>query len=104
MQSRPADDQAEHRKAEQAQVSEESREAFVLVHVADGINMHERRHAGDHGEHDERDAVDINAEVKKVRMILIDAAAEAAVALAIFLNFYNNFATIDVERATNLRG
>ena len=31
-------------------------------------------------------------------------AAEAAVALAIFLNFYNNFATIDVERAKELKG
>ena len=37
-------------------------------------------------------------------IVIVLAAAEAAVALAIFLNFYNNFATIDVERATNLRG
>ena len=29
--------------------------------------------------------------------VIVLAAAEAAVALAIFLNFYNNFATIDVE-------
>ncbi len=36
--------------------------------------------------------------------VIVLAAAEAAVALAIFLNFYNNFATIDVERASNLRG
>ena len=36
--------------------------------------------------------------------IIVIAAAEAAVALAIFLNFYNNFSTIDVERAQNLRG
>src|SRR3954464_10612546 len=36
--------------------------------------------------------------------IIVLAAAEAAVALAIFLNFYNNFSTIDVERARNLRG
>src|SRR3982751_4714580 len=36
--------------------------------------------------------------------VIVLAAAEAAVALAIFLNFYNNFSTIDVERATNLRG
>ena len=36
--------------------------------------------------------------------VIILAAAEAAVALAIFLNFYNNFATIDVERAQNLKG
>lgn len=36
--------------------------------------------------------------------VIVLAAAEAAVALAIFLNFYNNFATIDVERAKVLRG
>jgi len=36
--------------------------------------------------------------------VIVLAAAEAAVALAIFLNFYNNFNTIDVERASNLRG
>ncbi len=37
-------------------------------------------------------------------LVIVLAAAEAAVALAIFLNFYNNFATIDVERARTLRG
>ena len=36
--------------------------------------------------------------------IIVIAAAEAAVALAIFLNFYNNFASIDVEKGTNLKG
>ncbi len=32
------------------------------------------------------------------------AAAEAAVALAIALNYYNNHATIDVDRADELKG
>lgn len=36
--------------------------------------------------------------------VIVLAAAEAAVALAIFLNFYNNFSSIDVERGTSLRG
>jgi NADH-quinone oxidoreductase subunit K len=36
--------------------------------------------------------------------VVVLAAGEAAVALAIFLNFYNNFSTIDVERARNLKG
>ena len=36
--------------------------------------------------------------------IIVLAAAEAAVALAIFLNYYNNFSSIDVERAQNLKG
>ena len=36
--------------------------------------------------------------------VIVIAAAEAAVALAIFLNFYNSFASVDVDRATRLRG
>ncbi len=36
--------------------------------------------------------------------VIVLAAAEAAIALAIALNFYNNHATIDVDRADELRG
>ena len=36
--------------------------------------------------------------------VIVLAAAEAAVALAIVLNFYNNHMTIDVDRADELRG
>lgn len=36
--------------------------------------------------------------------VIVLAAAEAAVALAIILSFYNNFASIDVEKARNLKG
>ena len=36
--------------------------------------------------------------------IIVLAAAEAAVALAIFLNFYNTFSSIDVERADEMKG
>jgi NAD(P)H-quinone oxidoreductase subunit 4L len=36
--------------------------------------------------------------------VIVLAAAEAAVALAIALNFYNNHATIDVDRANDLKG
>lgn len=36
--------------------------------------------------------------------VIVLAAAEAAVALAIALNFYNNHATIDVDKAEELRG
>lgn len=32
------------------------------------------------------------------------AAAEAAIAIAIFVNFYNNAATVDVDRADALNG
>jgi len=36
--------------------------------------------------------------------VIVLAAAEAAVALAIALNFYNSHATIDIDRADDLRG
>ena len=36
--------------------------------------------------------------------VIVLAAAEAAVALAIALNFYNNHLTIDVDRANELHG
>jgi NADH-quinone oxidoreductase subunit K len=36
--------------------------------------------------------------------VIVLAAAEAAVALAITLNFYNNHATIDIDSADELRG
>ena len=37
-------------------------------------------------------------------LVIVLAAAEAAVALAIILNFYNNHATVDVDRAEELKG
>jgi NADH-quinone oxidoreductase subunit K len=37
-------------------------------------------------------------------MVIVLAAAEAAVALAIILNFYNNHATVDVDAADELKG
>ncbi|MFM7521257.1 MAG: NADH-quinone oxidoreductase subunit NuoK [Planctomycetota bacterium] len=45
----------------------------------------------------------IDGEVMALFVILL-AAAEAAVALAITLNFYNNHATVDVDRAEDLKG
>jgi len=36
--------------------------------------------------------------------VIVLAAAEAAVALAIFLNFYHTLATIDVDRGKELKG
>ena len=36
--------------------------------------------------------------------VIVLAAAEAAVALAIVLNFYNNYSTVDVDRADQLKG
>lgn len=36
--------------------------------------------------------------------IIVLAAAEAAVALAIFLNYYNNFNSIDLQRPDEIQG
>ena len=36
--------------------------------------------------------------------LIVLAASEAAVALSIFLNFYNTFRSVDVEDANQLRG
>ena len=36
--------------------------------------------------------------------VIVMAAAEAAVALAIVLNFYNNHLTVDVDQAEELKG
>ena len=36
--------------------------------------------------------------------VIVLAAAEAAIAIAIFVNYYNNFATIDVDRGDDLQG
>jgi NADH-quinone oxidoreductase subunit K len=45
----------------------------------------------------------IDGQVIALFVILL-AAAEAAVALAITLNFYNNHSTVDVDRANDLKG
>lgn len=37
-------------------------------------------------------------------LVIVLAAGEAAIALAIILNFYNNHATVDVDRADELKG
>lgn len=39
-----------------------------------------------------------------VVFVIVIAAAEAAVALSIFLCFYNNFASVDIEQGRDLRG
>ncbi|MCX7667067.1 MAG: NADH-quinone oxidoreductase subunit NuoK [Gemmataceae bacterium] len=37
-------------------------------------------------------------------IVIVLAAGEAAIALAIILNFYNNHNTVDVDRADELKG
>ncbi len=48
-------------------------------------------------------ALGLDGQVIALFVILL-AAAEAAVALAITLNFYNNHSTVDVDRADDLKG
>ena len=45
----------------------------------------------------------LSGQIFAVFVILL-AAAEAAIAIAIFMNFYNSVQTIDVDRADELRG
>jgi len=45
----------------------------------------------------------MDGQIVAVFVILL-AAAEAAIAIAIFMNYYNNLTTIDVDRGTALRG
>ncbi len=45
----------------------------------------------------------VDGQVFAVFVILL-AAAEAALAIAIFMNFYNNLQTVDVDRGDVLRG
>jgi len=45
----------------------------------------------------------IDGQIAAVFVIVL-AAAEAAIAIAIFVNYYNNLATIDVDRGDTLSG
>jgi NADH-quinone oxidoreductase subunit K len=45
----------------------------------------------------------IDGEVMALFVVVL-AAAEAAIAVAIFVSLYNNFATIDVDRADEMKG
>jgi NADH:ubiquinone oxidoreductase subunit K len=48
-------------------------------------------------------ALGLDGQVMSLFVIVL-AAAEAAIALAIALSFYNNHLTVDVDRASELRG
>ena len=71
-----------------------------LVLNAAGINFVAFNRFAWHGS---TDAPLIDGQMFAIFVVVL-AAAEAAVALAIFLNFYNNFSSIDVEKADELNG
>jgi NADH-quinone oxidoreductase subunit K len=50
-----------------------------------------------------RDSLGLDGQLIALFVIVL-AAAEAAVALAIVLNFYNNHTTVDVDKAEDLKG
>lgn len=72
-----------------------------LILNAAGINMVAFNHYRWSGGADGSVAIE---GVMFTAFIIVLAAAEAAIALAIVLNYYNTFNTVDVEQADALRG
>ena len=60
-----AQHQDQHREGEQVEVDEELREVAVAVHVADGVEMDERAHAGDEQSHGHRQGIHEKAGVHR---------------------------------------
>ena len=50
--------QRQHGEGEERQIGEEARLIRILVHVADGVEVHEPRHGGHHHQHHRRERVD----------------------------------------------
>ena len=71
--------------------------------VLNGANLNFVAFASPYLRADGAASIGLDGQVIALFVILL-AAAEAAVALAITLNFYNNHATVDVDRADDLKG
>jgi len=71
--------------------------------VLNGANVNFVAFASPYLRTDSANALGLDGHLTALFVIVL-AAAEAAVALAITLNFYNNHATVDVDRADELRG
>ena len=71
--------------------------------VLNGANVNFVAFASPYLQADGARSLGIDGQVIALFVILL-AAAEAAVALAITLNFYNNPATVDVDRADDRKG
>ena len=54
-------DQHQHREREQRDVGEEAVVAFVVLHVADRVDVHHQRDEGDHAHHHRRQRIDLEA-------------------------------------------
>ena len=71
--------------------------------VLNGANVNFVAFASPYLQADGARSLGLDGQIIALFVILL-AAAEAAVALAITLNFYNNHATVDVDRADDLKG
>jgi len=71
--------------------------------VLNGANINFVAFASRHLQTDPAVALGLDGHVVALFVIVL-AAAEAAVALAITLSFYNNHGTVDVDRADELKG
>jgi NADH:ubiquinone oxidoreductase subunit K len=71
--------------------------------VLNGANVNFVAFASPYLQADGARSLGLDGQIVALFVILL-AAAEAAVALAITLNFYNNHATVDVDRADDLKG
>ena len=71
--------------------------------VLNGANLNFVAFASDFLHEDSKPSIGLDGQIISLFVIVL-AAAEAAVALAIALNYYNNHATIDVDRADELKG
>ena len=59
-----AQHQHQHEEHEQVQIGEEAVEAFLFVHVADGVNMDQEADSGHHHEHDTGERIDQKCDVR----------------------------------------
>ena len=58
-----AHNQHQHAESKQRNIAEEALVAdFFIVHIADGVDMHHQRHAGDHDHHHRRHRIDQEAD------------------------------------------
>lgn len=71
--------------------------------VLNGANLNFVAFASEWLRNDPQFALGLDGHVIALFVIVL-AAGEAAVALAIALNYYNNYGTIDVDRADELKG
>ena len=57
--------QRQHEKHEQVQIAEVPVIARIVVHVANGVNVNQKSHAGDHQQHHQRKLIKIKPEISR---------------------------------------